>query len=361
MSSKDPSTSQRPGIDPVFHYAIQLLALALLLVWCFYIVQPFISILLWAAVLSTALFPLHEKLRSKLKNRNALSAAIITVLLMLVIIGPSAWILTATAGEFKELMEEFRSGDLHVPPPPDKVASWPILGNKVYGLWSEASANLSATVSTHQEELKPVFLKFFGLIKSAASGILFFAASIIISGVLLAYAKESGAALRKVATALAGNNGEKMAENAEITVRNVAKGILGVALLQTILAGFGIVLAGIPFAGIWIALCLILAIIQVGILPISIGLIIYIWGAADTTTAILLTIWMLLVGASDNILKPIVMGKGAPVPMLVIFIGAIGGFILSGIIGLFTGAIVLSLGYNLATKWLNLTNETNPS
>ncbi|EMS32867.1 hypothetical protein C943_00873 [Mariniradius saccharolyticus AK6] len=358
MSSKDQSTSQRPGIDPVFHYAIQLLALALLLVWCFYIIQPFISILVWAAVLSTTLFPLHETLKRKLNNRNALSAAIITFLLMLVIIGPSVWILTATAGEFKELVDEFRAGELHVPPPPEKVASWPIVGNKVYGLWTEASSSLSATVSNHQEELRPVLLKFFGLIKSAATGILFFAASIIISGVLLAYSKESGAALRKVATALAGKNGEKMAENAEITVRNVAKGILGVALLQTILAGFGIVLAGIPFAGIWIALCLILAIIQVGILPISLGVIIYIWGAADTTTAILLTIWMLIVGASDNILKPIVMGKGAPVPMLVIFIGAIGGFILSGIIGLFTGAIVLSLGYNLATKWMNPTNET---
>ena len=358
MLHKDQSPTQRPGIDPVFHYAIQLLALALLLVWCFYIIQPFISILVWAAVLSTTLFPLHEILRRKLNNRNALSATIITIFLLLAIIGPSVWILTATAGEFKELVEEFRAGDLHVPPPPEKVAEWPILGNKIYGLWSEAAANLSATVSTHQEELKPVLLKFFGLIKSAASGILFFAVSIIISGVLLAYAKEGGAAIRNVTIALAGKNGEKMAENAEITIRNVAKGILGVALLQTILAGLGIVLAGIPFAGIWIALCLILAIIQVGILPVSLGVIIDIWGAADTTTAILLTIWMVLVGASDNILKPMVMGKGAPVPMLVIFIGAIGGFMLSGIIGLFTGAIVLSLGYNLATKWMNPTKET---
>jgi predicted PurR-regulated permease PerM len=190
------------------------------------------------------------------------------------------------------------------------------------------------------------------LIKSAASGILFFAASIIVSGILLAYAKEGGAALRSVTVALAGENGEKMAENAEITIRNVAKGILGVALLQTILAGIGLVLAGIPFAGVWIAVCLILAIIQIGILPVTIGVIIYIWGTGETTTAILLTIWMLLVGISDNVLKPLVMGKGAPVPMLVIFIGAIGGFMLSGIIGLFTGAIVLSLGYNLATKWI---------
>lgn len=356
MSTKDQSPNQKFGIDPIFHYAIQLLALALLLVWCFYIIQPFISILVWAAVLATTLFPLHAMLRAALKNRNALSATIITIGLLLVIIGPCVWILLSTADEFKELVETVRTGDLQVPPPSENVASWPLVGKKVYGLWSEASASLTETVTNHQEELKPVFLKLFGLIKSAASGILFFAVAIIVSGVLLAYAKESGAALRNLTIALAGEHGERMADAAEITIRNVAKGILGVALFQTILAGIGLVLAGIPFAGVWIALCLILAIVQIGILPVSIGVIFYIWGAGDTTTAILLTIWMLLVGISDNILKPIVMGKGAPVPMLVIFIGAIGGFMLSGVIGLFTGAIVLSLGYNLASKWVSSKN-----
>ena len=360
MNSSEKPKTDSPFRDPIFHYAIQLLSLALILVWCFYIIQPFISILVWAAVLATTLFPLHAKLRGILKNRNALSAVLITVGMLALIVGPGVWILLATADEFKELVENFRAGDLHVPPPPENVATWPLVGKKIYALWSEASTSLSDTITNHQEELRPMFLKFFGLIKSAASGILFFAASIIVSGILLAYAKESGAALRGVSVALAGKNGEKMAENAEITVRNVAKGILGVAVLQTIMAGFGLVLAGIPFAGVWIVLCLILAIVQIGILPVSLGVIIYIWGTGDTTTAILLTIWMLLAGVSDNILKPIVMGKGAPVPMLVIFIGAIGGFILSGIIGLFTGAIVLSLGYNLATKWLNPGTE-NPA
>jgi predicted PurR-regulated permease PerM len=359
MSSKDQSPTQRTGTDPVFHYAIRLLALALLLVWCFYIIQPFISILVWAAVMATTLYPLHKNLRSAVNNRNALSATIITLSLLVIIIGPSIWILSATAGEFKELMESFKTGDLHVPPPPEKVGDWPLVGKKIHSLWTEASLSLSSAVANHQEELRPIILKFFGLLKSAASGILFFAASIIVSGVLLAYAKEGGTALRNISTALAGEHGQQMADHAEITIRNVAKGILGVALLQSMLAGLGMVLAGIPFAGVWIAVCLILAIVQIGILPVSIGVIIYIWGTGETVTAITLTIWMLLVGISDNVLKPIVMGKGAPVPMLVIFIGAIGGFMLSGIIGLFTGAIVLSLGYNLASKWVAPKSESH--
>jgi predicted PurR-regulated permease PerM len=133
--------------------------------------------------------------------------------------------------------------------------------------------------------------------------------------------------------------------------------VLGVAIIQSFLAGVGFVLADIPFAGLWILVCLILAIVQVGILPVSIGVIIYIWGQADTLTATLLTVWMILVGVMDNILKPIMLGKGAPAPMLVVFLGAIGGFILSGFIGLFTGAIILTIGYKMLIVWLEPARE----
>jgi predicted PurR-regulated permease PerM len=117
-------------------------------------------------------------------------------------------------------------------------------------------------------------------------------------------------------------------------------------------AGIGFLVAGIPYAGIWTLLCLILAIIQIGIFPIVLGVLIYIWTTAHTITAILLTVWMIPVGLLDNILKPLMMGKGAPVPMLVIFLGSLGGFIYSGIVGLFTGAVILSLGYRLFDTWL---------
>ena len=148
-----------------------------------------------------------------------------------------------------------------------------------------------------------------------------------------------------------------MAESAELTVRNVAKGVLGVAVIQSLLAGIGIVLAGVPLAGLWIIICLVLAIVQVGILPVSVGTIIYIWGNADTLTASLFTGWMIFVGIIDNILKPILLGKGAPAPMLVVFLGAIGGFMFSGFIGLFTGAIVLTLGYKLVIGWVNPSDD----
>ncbi|MFD2202495.1 AI-2E family transporter [Shivajiella indica] len=351
MEKQDKEPGQVPKESAVIYYAVQLLALGLLLVWCFFILEPFITPLVWAAVLATALYPLHEKLSSLVKKQ-ALSATIITVLLILLIIGPGVALLFVTVDEFKELMTAYKTNDLHVPPPPEKVADWPIIGKEFYGLWSSASENLSETVIKHQEEIKPILFKFLNLLKSSASGLLLFTFSIVISGIMLSFAKEEGEFAKNFFVRIVGKQGEKMAENAEKTVRNVAKGILGVALIQSIFAGIGLVMAGIPFAGIWILICLILAIVQIGILPVSLGSIIYIWGTAETGTALLFTIWMILVGLMDNFLKPIMLGKGAPAPMAVVFIGAIGGFIFSGFIGLFTGAIILSLGYNLAMGWI---------
>jgi predicted PurR-regulated permease PerM len=147
-----------------------------------------------------------------------------------------------------------------------------------------------------------------------------------------------------------------MASITALTIRNVVKGILGVAIIQSTMAAIGFIAAGIPAAGLWVLCCLILAIVQLGTLPVAIITIIYAWSATSTLTATLFTIWMIIVSISDNILKPILLGKGAPVPMLVVFLGAIGGFILSGFIGLFTGAVVLSLGYKLFEVWLHETS-----
>jgi predicted PurR-regulated permease PerM len=227
------------------------------------------------------------------------------------------------------------------------------VGNKVFEVWAAANANITTLVMEHTDQVKVISLKFLELLASTGKGILLFTLAVVASGVLLAYAKPSGEFAKTLFVKLLGKMGDEMTDLAEVTVRNVAKGILGVAFIQSMLAGIGFVLAGIPLAGLWIVICLVLAIVQIGILPISIGVIIYIWGHGTTTAAVLLTIWMLIVGVSDNILKPIMLGKGAPVPMLVVFLGAIGGFMSTGFIGLFTGAIILSVGYKLLQAWLN--------
>ncbi len=352
MKENNANANDGLAANPVIHYAIQLLALALLMVWCFRIVEPFITPLVWGSVLAIALYPLQRRLSNKLRNRNVLSAIIITILLILIILGPAVWLLLATVDEFKELGEAYRTGALHIPPPPENVKDWPVVGKTIYGYWIDASKNLTALIGEHAEEVKSVLFQLFGLLKNTAAGLVMFFLSIIIGGFLLAFAIPAGQFAQNLLVRIVGKAGETMTETAELTVRNVAKGVLGVAVIQSLLAGIGFVLAGIPLAGLWILVCLVLAIIQVGLLPVSVGVIIYIWGHGDTLTASLLTAWMIFVGVIDNVLKPILLGKGAPAPMIIVFLGAIGGFIMSGFIGLFTGAIILTLGYKLITGWL---------
>jgi predicted PurR-regulated permease PerM len=349
------STDNQPGVlrNLVVNHALQLLALAFVLVWCFKIVQPFLTILVWGSIIAIAFYPLQRGLARRLRNKNGLSATLVTVILLLLIIGPSVWLLLATVDEVKDLRGAYQAGTLSVPPPPESVKDWPLVGGRAYALWNEAYEGLGKLVANHQEEAKKLVLGFLNLLKSSVTGIALFALSIVASGLLMAYATPINNFLRALFGKLSGDMGAVMVESAELTVRNVAKGVLGVAVIQSLLAGFGLVLAGVPFAGLWIVVCLVLAIVQLGLLPVSLGSIIYVWSTGETVTATIFTIWMLFVGVVDNILKPIMLGRGAPAPMLVVFIGSIGGFILTGFSGLFTGAIMLTLGYQLLMHWVN--------
>ncbi len=355
-------STKKPGLkyNPVIHSTIQLLALVLLLLACYLIIEPFITLIVWAGVMAITLYPLQKIIASKLGGRNGWAATIVTLLMLILLITPAVWLLLSTVNEVKELAEIYRTGQFNIPPPPENVKDWPIIGNKIFKLWTSASSNLTALITEHTDQVKIVALKFLNLMASTGKGILLFTMAVIASGVLLTYAKSSGEFIKSFFSKLAGSMGADMTTLAEVTVRNVAKGILGVSFIQAMLAGIGFVLAGIPLAGLWIMVCLVLAIAQVGMLPVSLGVIIYIWGHGSTLTAVLLTIWMVFVGVIDNVLKPIMLGKGAPVPMMVVFLGSLGGFMSIGFIGLFTGAIILSVGYKLLTVWLNPEDEVQP-
>lgn len=353
-----PDKNQSAQNNVVF-YAIQLLVLAIILIKCFHIIEPFLNILLWGFVIAVTLQPLHEKLSKKLKGNKTVASIAITLTMLILIILPSVWLLLASLEEVKVIRNAIHMDQLNLPAPNESVKEWPLVGEKIYNTWTEASLEKSSFILKHKEDLKPVLLKSISLISSTGKGILIFIGAIIISGIILVYSESITNFFKLFFTKIVGEHGTDMNATIMKTIQNVAKGILGVAFLQSTLVGIGLVIAGVPLAGLWAVLCLILAIVQIGIFPIAIGVIIYIWGSADTTTAVLLTIWIVFLSVIDNILKPILMGKGAPAPMLVVFIGTIGGFIANGFIGLFTGAIILTIVYNLLMKWLNLTNNNN--
>jgi predicted PurR-regulated permease PerM len=179
-----------------------------------------------------------------------------------------------------------------------------------------------------------------------------FLVSVIIAGVFLIKADASADFVRKLIRRLVGERSDEIIGVAGVTIKNVAKGILGVAFFQFVTAGTVFMLAHVPLAGLWALAVLVFAILQLPSVIVVLPVIIYLFSVKGLMAAILWTIPLLVIALSDNVLKPLLMGKGSTVPMLVIFLGAIGGFILSGLSGLFSGAIVLSVGYTLMVHWI---------
>jgi len=303
----------------VIELAIRMGFLFLLLLWCFKIIEPFLLIIAWGAIVAIALHPLFIKAADMLGGRNKVAATLISLLLIGVLVTPTVML--------AESLLESAKFDL-----PDVV-----------------------------QELTPQIKAFGGWLLSTITGtgltVLQFVVSFIIAGVFLATAATGSKAAEALATRLAGNRGKEFATLASGTIRNVAIGILGVSIVQTALISAGFLLIDLPAAGLAALLVLILCIVQVGPGLVSIPAIIYVFSTADTTPATLFAIWTMAMTLIDSVLKPLVFGRGSTVPTLVIFLGAIGGMLMSGIIGLFVGAIVLSLGYKIYEAWLTETPE----
>ena len=352
MNQPDKMTQEKSYMELAIDIAIRIGVLALLIAWCFQILRPFITPVIWGTIIAIAFYPACKKLRDLLGGRIKMAASILTVITLLLIILPSIQMVGSLVDGTTYLNDKIQNGEIKIPPPPGNIDSWPVIGKSLKSRWHEASVNLEATLARYVPQLKAISLKLLELVMSTTMGLLQFTLSIIIAGVLMANAKEGGNLVRDLFVSLAGERGSDFADISTITIRNVVKGILGVAIIQGLLAGMGFMVAGVPGAEIWAFLCLFLAIIQIGIAPIAIPVIIYMFYSADTLTAGLLMIWLILVMLSDNFLKPILLGRGAPVPMLVIFLGSIGGFLSMGFIGLFIGAVILSLGFKLFRAWL---------
>jgi predicted PurR-regulated permease PerM len=340
--------------------SIHIGIVALLLFWCFKIGRPFIQVIVWGIIIAVAIYPIYYRLKSALGGRDRLAATLITLLALILLLVPTVMLSDSLIDTAREFSTQLEAGTLRVPPPSESVRSWPVIGEPVYKLWSLGSKDLGAAVSKMAPRLKKYGISLLSTAADAGVGILMFVVSIIIAGVLLANAKGAHQAALTLFTRLAGERGATFVELAGATVRSVAQGILGVAIIQALLGGLGCLVVGVPGAGLWALLVLLLAIVQLPTILILGPIIVYVFSTSSTITAVLFAIWCILVGISDAFLKPLLLGRGVDVPMLIIFIGAIGGFITSGIIGLFVGAIVFTAGYKLFLRWLEEDTEPEP-
>jgi predicted PurR-regulated permease PerM len=311
--------------------------------------------MIWGAVMAIALQPVLMKIAKALGGRPKLALAVILIVAFAIVLVPVFMITESIVTSATEIAADVSHGELEVPPPPSKVAQWPLVGSRVHSTWQKASQNLQAFVSEHQEQMKEITSSMLSALASAGGSVLQFLLSLLVTAAFLANAETITAGFRRLASRLIGtaSGGDEFLALSTSTVRTVVTGVLGVAAIQGVLAGLGALAFGVPAAGLIALGVLIVAIAQLPPILVLIPAIIWVFGNTDSqVVAWGFLVYCIVVNLSDVVLKPLLLGRGSKVPMLVVLLGAIGGMLLNGIIGLFVGAVVLSLGYRLFVAWL---------
>lgn len=331
--------------------AIRLVCLGLIAYWAFILIRPFLTILIWSTIIAVALYPIFEWLSTKFFGYRALAAVVITLCSLLVMLGPATWLGVSLADSARMLSARLSDGSIAIPAPPDAVKNWPLIGNKTYDTWQLASTNLRDMLVQAAPQLKPLGAGVLAAAGSVGINLLKFLVATIISGFLFIPGPRLVHSVKNLFQHLAAKRGEMFVDVTGATIRNISRGVIGIAVVQALLAGVGLILGGVPGAGLISFVVLLLGIIQIGPGIILIPVVVWSWFEMDGGMAALFSVYMILVGLLDNILRPLVMAKGLSTPMPVILVGVFGGTLAHGMIGLFVGPIVLSIAWQLLALW----------
>jgi len=349
--------SQNDHTTQAIEIAIRLGLIFLILAWCLQILSPFISLIAWGGIIAVAIYPLFLKLADKLGGKKKLAVILIAVISIAAILIPVISLSGSLVDSATKVGNSIGTGVVHISPPSESVRDWPLIGEKTYNFWQEASVNLSALLGKYPDQLAAIGKKMLGLAAGVGIGILQFLISMLIAFVFIASADTINTALLKLARRLSGDHGEGLLFMSEKTVRSVAVGVIGIAFIQAFLAGIGMMIAGVPAAGLLAIIIMVIGIAQLPPLLVLIPVIIYLFSGDSTGMAVFFLVWSVMVSASDMVLKPLLLGRGVDAPMMVILLGAIGGMITSGIVGLFIGAVILAVGYKLFQAWIEMGDQ----
>ena len=351
MASGSEIIHDKAYVSGVLDASINIGLTALLVISCLIILKPFVPLLVWGTIIAIASYPRFEKLKNSLGGRGGWTAVIWTLLLLLILIFPIFLFARGVVESGQNLIARIHDGTLSVPPPPAGIETWPLIGAPLSRMWTAASTDLTQSLIRFAPEIKAAIPEILSASAGVGLTVLQFFLAILVSGALLANALPVAKLTRALCIRIFGEKGPEYQQLVGSTIRSVTFGILGVALIQSAFAAVGFLLVGMPGAGAWSVIFLIGALLQVGAM-VLIPAVIYIFATTSTTKAVTFLVWCMFVAVMDNVLKPILLGRGAVVPIAVVFLGAIGGFVALGIIGLFVGAVVLSVGYKLFLAWI---------
>jgi predicted PurR-regulated permease PerM len=335
--------------------------IAVLAVLCYLVFAPFLALMAWAIILAVTLYPLHRSLARRIGGKQGLAATILVLGGLLLIVMPTALLMDSLGSSIHDLVRAVQDHTLEIPAPREGIKDWPIVGSKIYNVWSQAHADLPGLVASLQPKIGDLTRTALSAVASIGLGILLFLASFIVAGVLMAYGEAGARGSRAIFERIIDRErGEPFARLCTATIRAVAQGVIGIAFVQAILVGLALLLAGVPWAGVLALITLVLSIAQVPALIVIVPAIVYIWSSGNYSTgaAVAYTIVLLLSGMADNVLKPLMLGRGVDAPMPVILLGALGGMATGGILGMFVGATLLALGYQIFMNWVAINPDS---
>jgi len=335
------------ALEATIHIGLTVLLAAA----CLLILRPFIPLLAWGIIIAVAAYPAFKRLQKLMGGRGVLAAVFFTSILLAVLILPVFLLAGSLVEGVQAVTAHVKSGAAIVPPPPPGIAGWPLIGTPLTKVWLLASRDLTELLKEFAPQIKAALPGVLSATAGLGVTLLQLLLSIVVSGVLLANAQAAYAMTRSLFDRLFGEKGLELQELVGSTIRSVTFGIIGVAIIQSAFAAVGFLVVGLPAVGLWAVIFLIAAVLQFGAV-VLVPAVIYVFATAGTTKAVIFLIWCIIVALMDNVLKPVLLGRGAAVPIAVVFLGAIGGFVAMGIIGLFVGAIVLSVGYKLFLAWI---------
>lgn len=339
--------------NTTFDMIIRLVAIAIMFVATYRITSPFIMPVAWGIIIAVAVEPLVGMLSKKMGGRRKTVSTLFALILIAALIVPSVMLITSSIDAVQTVLVQMEESHLVVPPPPPGVAELPVVGEKLHKVWSLASTNLEAALQKFSPQIKDFTTVILAKAGGGLKTIFMFIISIAISAALLATADKGNEITKRILGRIAGSKGPEFHALATATIRGVMQGVIGVACIQAILSVIGMVVVGVPAAGVWGVFVLIFAIIQLPPIIVLGPIAAWVFSFADTTPAVIFLVWVLIVSGCDGFLKPVLMGRGVDAPMLVILIGALGGMMLSGIIGLFVGAVIVAISYTLFMLWIN--------
>lgn len=328
--------------------------LAIMVIFCFRIFSPFMSLMLWSVILAITLYPLQRSLQSKLGRSNGFTATLIVLIAIGVLIATVCLLGQSLVDSVEGAMTMVKTGSFQIPLPPETIAHWPLVGKLLHSLWMQAVTDLPDLIQKYLPEIKHFTLSLLSELAGAGMGFLMFIVALMIAGILMAFGESGGRSAVQIVSRICGPaKGPKITSLCTTTIRAVALGVIGIAFIQMLLVGAGFVVMGVPGAGLLALVLLLLGIMQLPATLVTVPVIIYVFASEGASTvSVVFAIYVFIAGLVDNVLKPMLLGRGVDVPMPVVLVGALGGMISGGIIGLFIGPVLLAVSYQLFWQWV---------